>query len=112
MTQTIVVYRGNHRTIRLTIKDPDGVAYGISGATIKMYVKKEVTDLDSEAIITLTGVIIDNGAGVVEFYLDDSDTETETRLADNTPYPVDFELTTSTDKKYTVLRTTLVILTK
>jgi hypothetical protein len=111
-SQTIVLYRGNDRTVQITVKKSDATAYDLTGCTIKMYVKKKPTDLDAEAIITKTGTLTDAANGVAEFYLVPADTNDATELKDNTPYPVDFEVTTAAGKAYTVLRTSFVILTK
>jgi len=111
-TQTIVLYRGNNRTVQLTVKKTDGTAYNLSGCTIKMYIKKKLDDLDAEAVITKTGTIVQAANGIVEFYLSASDTNNATELKDNTPYPCDFEVTTGTGLLYTVLRTSFVILKK
>ena len=112
MTQTIVMYRGNDRTVQLTVKNSAGDAYNIAGCVVVMYIKKNVDDLDSEAIITKTGTLTAPANGVAEFYLEPADTNDATELEDNTPYTCDFELTTGSGEKYTVLRTTFVILTK
>jgi len=110
MTNAIVMYRGDDRTVQLTVKKTDGTAFDLTGSTVTMYVKRRITDKDSEAVITKTGTLTDATNGVVEFYLTPSDTEDLTELADNHPYPVDFQVVTDAGKKYTVLRTQFVLL--
>lgn len=113
MTNEVVMYRANDKTVQLTIlRESTGDAYNIAGCTIVMYIKKNISDLDADAVITKTGTITGAASGIVEFYLIPSDTEDLTEIKDNTPYPVDFELTTASGLKYTVLRTSFVILAK
>lgn len=112
MSNTIALYRGNNRTVQITVKQSDETAYNLTGCTITMYVKKKVTDLDSEAIITKSGTLTDASNGIAEFYLVPADTNDATELKDNTPYLCDFEVTTAGGLLYTVLRASFVILTK
>lgn len=112
MSNTISLYRGNDKTLQLTVKTVDDAAYGLTDCVVKMYIKKRIEDSDSEAIITKTGTITDATNGVVEFYLIPDDTNDVTELEDGIPYPVDFEVTAADGKKYTALRTTFVILPK
>lgn len=108
----IVIFRGNDKTVSLTIKRSDGTAFNLSLCTITMLVKKDVADLDAEAVITKTGTITGAANGLVEFYLNPNDTNNAIELKDGVTYPVDFELTTSTGKLYTVLRTSFTIIEK
>lgn len=112
MSQTISMYRGNDRTVSLTIIKTDGTAYNLTGCTIQMIVKQDINDLDAEAILTFDGTITGAANGVVEFYIVPADTSSITTLKDNVPYPCDFEVTTATGEKYTVLRTAFVLLKK
>lgn len=112
MANEIVIFRGNDKTVSLTVKKSDGTAFNLASCTITMLVKKDINDLDAEAVITKTGTITQAANGLVEFYLVPSDTNNATDLQDEVTYPVDFEVTSSTGKLYTVLRTSFVILKK
>lgn len=112
MANTIIMYRGDDRTVSLAVKDSDGDAFNLTNCTINMYIKEEIDDLNAEAIISKTGTITDAAGGIVEFYLVPSDTNNATTLKDDVPYPCDFEVTASDGKLYTVLRTSFVILKK
>jgi len=112
MANTVVMYRGDNRTISLTVKKTDGTVYSLTGCTVNMYIKEEMDDLNVEAIISKSGTLTDAVNGVVEFYLIPSDTNDAITLKDNVPYPCDFEVTTGAGKIYTVLRTSFVILKK
>jgi hypothetical protein len=109
----ISMYRGNDKTVSLTVKRKStGTAYNLAGCTVTMYVKKDIDDLDSEAVITKVGVLTQPANGIVEFYLVPADTNNITELEDNVVYPVDFEVLTSGSKVFTVLRTAFIILQK
>jgi len=108
----ISMYRGNDKTISLTVKSGSGSAYNLTGCTVTMLVKKDIKDLDAEAVITKTGILTQAINGIVEFYLVPSDTENLDSLEDDVIYPVDFEVLTPLGKKYTVLRTSFILLEK
>lgn len=108
----IVIFRNNDKTVSLTVKRADGTAFNLAGCTVTMLVKKDIDDLDAEAVITKTGNIVEAANGIVEFYIEPDDTNDATDLKDNVTYPVDFEVETGTGKLYTVLRTSFVILKK
>lgn len=110
MSNTIILYRGDDRTISLTVKKPDGSNYNLTGSTVRMYVKQRIGASDADAIISKIGTLIDPVNGVVEFYLVPDDTNNATVLRDEVPYPCDFQLVTSESKRYTVLRTSFVII--
>ena len=110
MANTICLYRGDDRTVSLTVIQTDGTAYSLTGSIVVMYVKQDLADENSEAIITKTGSL--QGGGVAYFSLIPSDTNDVDELEDNVPYPVDFQVTTAAGKIYTVLRTQFVIIAK
>src|SRR3972149_9419961 len=96
----IVLFRGDDKTISLTIKRSDATAFNLVLCTVTMIVKKNIDDLDAEAVITKTGSIIEAVNGIVEFYLAPADTNNATVLEDNVTYPVDFQVSTGAGKKY------------
>jgi hypothetical protein len=108
----IVMYRGDDKTASLTVKRNATSNFNLNGCTVTMYVKKDRADADANAIITLVGTITGAVDGLVEFYIEPSNTDDATELQDNVTYPVDFQLVTSANKKYTVLRTSFTILPK
>jgi hypothetical protein len=119
MVNEISMYRGNNRSVNLTIlKKSTGLPFPLANCTITMLIKKNINDADSDAIITksttnpLQGVILNAIGGVVEFYLVPLDTNNATELRDDVVYPVDFEVETLAHLKYTVLRTWFTILTR
>lgn len=108
---TVEIYRGNNRTLSVTIYKPDGEKYPLTGCTVKLYIKKKVADDNDHAVITLTGTITDANNGVVEFYFLPSTTNNATILKNGFPYPFDIEVTTGDDtpQYYTALRSTITI---
>ena len=112
MTNSIEMYRGNDRRIQITVKKSDGSPFDLLLCTINMYIKKNINDLDIDAIISKQGTINAPTTGVGIFNIIPADTEDISTLKDNVSYYVDFEVTTANDKKYTVLRTTFTLLPK
>ena len=109
----ISLYRGNNKTIVLTLVKQDGTDYVVTGYTIIMYVKKNIDDENGDAIITLTGTI--TGTNTVEFYFLPAHTTSAAAVAnlkDDKPYPYDIEVTTDdlVPKTYTCLRSQFVIM--
>lgn len=70
---TITVKRNNDRGLPITVKK-DGVAKDISGWTIKLSVKENQNDPDSEAIINATATIDDGPGGLASFEIAAADT--------------------------------------
>jgi hypothetical protein len=115
----INMYRGNDRTIAIVITDKStGLPYNLENCTINMYVKVNIDDDDSQAVIFKTtedneeGIIVNAANGLAEFYLIPDDTNDAIDILRNSrPYPVEFRVIPSNEKIYTVLRTWLTILT-
>jgi len=120
MVNEVSMYRGNDRTVEITVLDKaTGLPYNLTNCTVTMLVKHDINDADANAIITKSttvateGVITNATAGVTEFYLVPNDTLNADTLNDNVPYPIDFRVETPhPEKLYTVLRTWLTILTR
>ena len=78
------VWKGRHIDYTLTLKDQDAVVVNISSSTIKFMVKKNITDLDADAVITKTSaggteITIDDGPrGICTVYLTPVDTRSLT----------------------------------
>ena len=106
--QDVEIYRGDNRTFKVTVKDGDGNAVNITGASIIFSVKEKIGDTgynfqkkntaagggDSQIKIT------DAVNGIYEVYIVPTDTQT----LDIGNYEYDSELTTATSKVYTVVR--------
>lgn len=119
MVNEITLYRGNNRTIELTITDKNTeLPYDLTNCTIVMYVKKNIDDSDTDSIISkstttsIEAIITDPEEGIVEFYIVPNDTINASILKNNIPYPVDFRVTTPDSKVYTVLRSWFTILAR
>jgi len=110
MANEIVMYRGEDKTVQISVKyeasENTYELYSLSGATVVMYVRKDIRDELSDAYITKTGTI--TGLGIVEFYLVPADTN-DVDLEDLVPYVTDFVATLASGKSYKVLRTTFVM---
>jgi hypothetical protein len=105
-TNAVAMFRNNNRDIELTItKKSTGLPFVLTDCTVAMYVKNQADDYDVNALITKDGIISDASGGKVMFFIEPDDTMLTTLKA-NYHYTLDFELTTSDGKKYTVLRTT------
>lgn len=109
---TIELYRGNNRIVVLTIYKPDGTKYVLTAGTVTLYVKKKLTDENSQAVITLVGTITDAINGVVEFSFLPATTNNAVLLKCGIPYPIDVEVVTGDviPEYYTALRSTITIL--
>ena len=112
---TITVDRGNNKTIKLTVYQVDGeTVYDLSGATVTLYVKREIKDDNDDAIIELEGTLTDAENGEVEFYLLPAHTnsdEAKSNLKDNKLYPYEVEVVTDDvpAKYYTALRSVFIV---
>lgn len=81
MTQTLSMFRGDDRTITVTVVDANG-AVDLTTATLRFTAKRALGDYDSDAIITkTTGSGISHGAnpalGVATVTIGKADTEDE-----------------------------------
>lgn len=120
MVNEITMYRGNDRTVQITVLDKATMLpYDLDDCTVTMMVKHNINDADVASIITKStvtaseGVITNPSAGVTEFYIVPNDTLNADTLNDNVPYTIDFRVETPhPEKLYTVLRTWLTILTR
>ena len=107
--QEFKMFKGDHKTFELQVKDQDGNPIDLSGATIRMTVKKHATD--ETAVISKTSnnaseiSITDPANGIAEIYLVPSDT----RNLDAGKYIFDIEITTAAGKVYTVLLANLTL---
>ena len=112
-SNAISMFRGNNKTVQITVlKESTGLAFDLTGCSITMYIKKDINDVDNDAVLTKVGTIVNPITAIVEFYLLPNDTENITQLGDETPYYADFKVVTGSGSKYTVLRTLFVLLKK
>ena len=112
-SSVISLYRGNDKKIHLEVKRIDGGEFNCSGATVTLYVKKDVNDEDEDAIIAIVGLVCNTNE--VEFEITPSHTtsaKAKANLKDDKPYPYDIKVVTPDpdSKKYTCLRSQFVIL--
>lgn len=111
MTNEIVMYKGDSKTILLTItQESTGLAYNLQGCTVTMYIKAKMTDKDEKAIIAKTGDLVEAVNGKVQFSLIPSDTLDAHSLKSNTCYSAKFEVTSASDENFTALLTRFTIL--
>ena len=115
----IEVFRGNNKTTIQTIYESDGITeYDLDGCTVTLYVKRNVTDDNDDAIITLSGTITDPSTdGEVKFYILPTHTNTDeakANLKDDKYYPYEVEVITSDApiKYFTATRSTFMIQTQ
>jgi len=108
MGNAIQIYRGNNRTVSLTVYQPDGkTAYNLANCAVTLYIKKRINQSNSDAIITKTGTITQAANGVVEFYFLPADTNDAVELKDDVDYFYDVEVVNSSyspAKQYTAVR--------
>lgn len=111
MSNFLGIFRGNNKTVQFVSKkkDTDGTYsdYTFTGCTAKLYVKRKVSDTNANAVITLTGTLVDSET--FEFYFVPSTTDDATVLVNEKVYPFDIEITTGAGKTYTALRGSFVI---
>lgn len=112
-SNVIHIFRGNNKTVRLTIYQSDGeTAYSLTDCTVTLYVKKKSTDLNDEAILTKTGTITQAVNGKVEFYFVPADTTDKPELKDDKPYFYNVLIVNSSyspAKYYTAVKSRFVI---
>ena len=94
-TASISFVRGDDGVLRATVKNNDGTAYDLTGATIRYVLKTLATDADGVALIlkditttlTVDGQILAPAtAGILDFFIEDDDT------LGRTPPPTDLSL--------------------
>ena len=108
-SQIIKIYRGDNRTLKVSVMDGDDAPVSLAGGTAKFSVKKRLSN-DQAKIDKSSGVgseilITDPANGVYEIYLIPSDTQD----LEEGVYEYDSEITTVTGKVYTVVRGKFVI---
>lgn len=69
------ITRGNTRDIYQTVYDVDDVIFNITGYTIKMYVKKNLSD--SAYIMDLTGSVLNGALGTLKIPMTITNTDQE-----------------------------------
>ena len=109
MANEITMYRGDNRTLQVTVKDADGVAVGLTNYTAKFTVRTK-PDTDTVTIAKTTTLaaeidITDPTNGILEIYIVPADTK------DLTPrsYDYDVEITSATSIVSTVVKSTFTI---
>ena len=65
MTNEINIYRGDDKTITLTITDEEGDAINVSNYVIFFTVKETDADGDNDAIMKIDQTIVDGSTGIV-----------------------------------------------
>lgn len=111
------IYRGDHRTLELTVRDANGAA-NLGGTSIWFTLKRDINDPDSKAVITKKNTaagggdaqikITDAPNGKAEIYIVPDDTNNLNPPA----YPLHFDVQVKTvgGEVYTVLKGTMNIL--
>jgi len=101
MANEIEIYRGDTRTITVTVKNSAGSLVNLTGYTMRMTVKSDKTSADSAAIISKTATITDPTTGVGTFALTVTDTTQTAGI-----YYYDVQISNSTPSVYTVIAPT------
>lgn len=100
----IKIFRGDTQTIDGVVRNQDGDTIDITGATVRMSVKKLPTD--SAFVLTRTAVLTDAQNGGFSIRLTSNDTNLPAR-----EYVFDVELTfTSPSRVHTLAKGTLIIM--
>ena len=103
-TSDIIIFRGNDAIYKLTVK-LNGDPYDLTDCLLDFYVKRKVTEANADAVIhKYTGVGgIEDGdvTGIVNITINAADT---LGLEIGYNFVYDIELTTATNKVYTILR--------
>lgn len=89
--------RGDSGRLDVTVKDTNGTAYNLTGATLFLTVKNALTDADSAAVIRKEVTSHDNAAGGLSHF----DLATTDNATAGTRY-YDVQLKDSTNKIYTL----------
>lgn len=104
----ITICSGESRTINLAVVDSSGTPVDITGAVLKLTVKKDDTLSDTNSLIQVTGSIVNGTAGTATFSLTTTSTNKPAGIykydikvkrtsgaVDTVVYPDDFEIITS-----------------
>lgn len=89
--------RGDSGRLDVTVKQADGTAYDLTGATLFLTVKTALTDADSAAVIRKEVTVHDNATGGLSHF----DLLTTDNATAGTRYH-DVQLKDSSDKVYTL----------
>lgn len=98
-------YRGNTKSYKILV-DKDGVLQDITGSTITMTVKKDLTLGDDDAVIQKVAVLTDPTNGEATVTLTDADTSS----AQPGKYYYDFEMVDAIGQTTTLLKGTVKVL--
>ena len=98
MANEIEIYKGDTKTIQVTVKDADGVVLDLTSYTMLMTVKKTASLSDSAAAFQATAVIASPATGVGVFTL----THAQTNITAGTYY-YDVQINDGTTSVYTVM---------
>jgi len=92
MENEIIIYKGNAFTLPVTVTDEDGLAFNLTGYTMKMSVKENYADTDANAKIgPLTATVTTPTSGIGTFTI----TTAHTANLENRSYVYDVELVKS-----------------
>ena len=109
-SQIIKIYRGDNRTLKVSVVDENDAPVSLAGGAAKFSVKKWLSDnqakIDKSSGVSSEILITDPANGVYEVYLIPSDTQD----LEEGVYEYDSEITTVTGKVYTVVRGKFVVL--
>lgn len=99
----MILFRDNDATFQITVTQDDS-AYDLTGCTLNFYVKREVTEKNTDAVITKStgsGISAGDATGIVTLTIEDTDT---TNLEIGYNFVYDIELVTAGGLKFTILR--------
>ncbi len=85
----IIITQGDYRTVNLTVQS-NGSAQDITGATLWLTVKDDLTKEDADAIMQVTGSIVDGTAGTAKFEINSNHSNKE---AGDYTYDIQIKLT-------------------
>jgi len=107
MANEIEMYYGDNLDIHLTVYEGDGnETVDLTDSTVTMYIRYNVNDdILTNSFLVKQGTVIDAEGGVVTFKVDYDDMVNLYNLKTDVPYPTDFKITTSSNERFTVLRT-------
>ncbi len=108
--QIVKIYRGDNRTLKVSVVDGNDAPVSLAGGAAKFSVKKRLSNnqakIDKSSGVSSEILITDPVNGVYEVYLIPSDTQD----LEEGVYEYDSEITTVTGKVYTVVRGKFVVL--
>ncbi len=108
--QIVRIYRGDNRTLKVSVVDGNDAPVSLAGVTVKYSVKIRLIEnqakIDKSSGVGSEILITNPANGVYEVYLIPSDTQD----LEEGVYEYDSEITTVTGKVYTVVRGKFVVL--